>query len=71
MEQKVWCILLIRGGEQTGCPEMREILAILEAMTDKEFERIQKRRLGIQRRNAREYMKRMKQEGKKPFIGSV
>jgi len=59
------------GGEQTGCPEMREVLAILEAMTDKEFERIQKRRLAIQRRKAREYVKQMKREGKEPFMGNV
>lgn len=28
------------GSEETGCPELREVLAILQAMDEKEFERI-------------------------------
>jgi len=33
----------MRNGEQTGCPEVRELIAMLSVMTDQEFDEIQKR----------------------------
>ena len=49
------------GGEQTGCPEMREVAAILRHMTDSEYERIQTRIFKRGVRAYQEYQKKMQE----------
>jgi len=51
------------SGEETGCPEMREAIGVLNLMTDKEYEKIAKR--GVARVN--KAIKQLKKEGKWPW----
>jgi hypothetical protein len=49
---------LAKGTESgNGCPEMRNVLALINIMTDKEFERLCKRLAKTMKRNAKKAMK--------------
>lgn len=45
------------SGEQTGCPEVREIIAVLKEMTDIEYEKIAKRINRKIKKAAKEFFK--------------
>ena len=57
----------MRGERGNGCPELRGIIHFLEGMTEKEFNRIQKRIEKADKRKMAAAVKKLKAEGKWPF----
>jgi hypothetical protein len=51
------------GDEQTGCPEMRDVIALLRAMNDAEFAEIEERREHMARANYKAALMMFKEKG--------